>query len=133
MVRFTTVVLSPGHQALLNLETFLEVQLPALLRHMLTACDTQHPHLGIVPQPGQEFGRDEEILRSMLPTGDLDHAFVHHAFVARVHSLINLINDAEGGLGQALQGHEVEDGRDGAFAARLAVGIELLELFGFTS
>lgn len=63
----------------------------------------------------------------MLPTGNLDHSFMDHAFVSRVHALVDLVDDAEGGLSHGLEGHEVEDCRNGTFAAGLAMGVELLQ------
>lgn len=99
---------------------------------MLTTRDAQDAHLGIVPQAREELGRDEEVLAGVLAAGNLDHALVDHALVAGVHALVDLVDDAEGGLGHGLEGHEVEDGGDGAFAAGLAVGVELLEGFVFT-
>lgn len=57
-------------------------------------------------------------------TSQPDHASMHQAFIAGIHPLIDLVDDAEGRAGEGLEGHEVEDGRDGAFAARLAVRVE---------
>jgi hypothetical protein len=68
----------------------------------------------------------------VLATGNLDHALVYHALVAGVHALVNLVDDAEGRLGEGLEGHEEEDGGNGAFAAGLAVGVELLEFLVLT-
>lgn len=68
----------------------------------------------------------------MLAAGNLDHAFVDHALVAGVHALVDLVDDAEGGLGHGLEGHEEEDGGDGALAAGLAMSVELLEGFVFS-
>lgn len=44
------------------------------------------------------------------PTRDIHHSLMHQPFVARVHALVDLVDDAEGGTGQSLEGHEVEDG-----------------------
>jgi hypothetical protein len=99
---------------------------------VLAAGDAENTHLGVVTEAGEEFGCDEEVLAGVLATGNLDHAFVNHALVARVHALVDLVDDAEGGLGHGLEGHEVEDGGDGAFATGLAMGGELLERFVFT-
>lgn len=57
------------------------------------------------------------------PARDANHAFVNKTFVARVHTLVDLIDDAEGRAGQGLQRHEVEDCADGTFAPGLAVGV----------
>ena len=100
---------------------------------MLPAGNTQHPHLRIVLEPREQLGRDEEVLARVLAAGDLDHALVDHALVARVHALVDLVDDAEGRLGHGLEGHEVEDGGDGALAAGLAVRVELLEGFVFAA
>lgn len=59
----------------------------------------------------------------ILPARNTNHTFVHQSFVARIHSLVDLVDDAEGGFGQGLEGHEVEDCGDGAFAAGLAVRV----------
>lgn len=115
-----------GRQPLLNLQAPPEIELAALAGHMFAAGDAQDAHLGVVAEAREELGRDEEVLRRVLAARNLDHALVHHALVAGVHALVDLVDDAEGGLGHGLQGHEVEDGRDGALAARLAVGVELL-------
>lgn len=45
-------------------------------------------------------------------------------FVAGVHALVYFVDDAEGRAGEGLQGHEVEDCADGAFASGLAVGVK---------
>jgi hypothetical protein len=46
---------------------------------------------------------------------------VHHAFVTRVHALVDFIDDAEWRLGKVLQGHEIKDRGNGALATGLAV------------
>ena len=33
------------------------------------------------------------------PTGDIHHPLMYQPFVARVHALIDLVDDAEGGTG----------------------------------
>ena len=48
---------------------------------------------------------------------------MNEALVAGIHSLVYFVDDAEGGAGEGLEGHEVEDCGDGAFAAGLAVGV----------
>lgn len=96
---------------------------------MLAAGDAQDAHLGVVAQAREQLGRDEEVLARVLAAGNLHHALVHHALVARVHALVDLVDDAEGRLGHGLKRHEVEDGRHGALAAGLAVRCELLESF----
>lgn len=64
-----------------------------------------------------------------LTARDFDDATMHESLVAGVHALVDFVDDAEGAAGEGLQGHEVEDGGDGAFAAGLAVGVEDGELF----
>jgi hypothetical protein len=120
------------HEALLNLQTPAKVQLGPILGHVLPTGNAKHPHLGIVPQAREQLGRDEEVLARVLAAGDFDHAFVDHALVSGVHTLVDFVDDAEGGLGHGLKGHEEEDCRDGALTAGLAVGIELLERFVFS-
>ena len=65
-------------------------------------------------------------------TGDTDHTGVYESLVARIHALVYFVDDAEGRAGEGLEGHEVENCRDGAFAAGLAVRGELGEGFGFS-
>lgn len=55
------------------------------------------------------------------------------ALVAGVHALVDFVDDAEGRAGEGLEGHEVEDCGDGAFAAGLAVGVEDGEGFVFSA
>lgn len=117
------------HNALLNLQAPPKAELRSILGHVLPAGDAQHPHLGIVPQAREQLGCDEEVLARVLAAGNLNHALVDHALVAGVHALVDLVDDAEGGLGHGLEGHEEEDGGDGALATGLAMGIELLEGF----
>ena len=54
---------------------------------------------------------------------DANHTFVNKTFVAWIHTLVDLIDYAEGRAGQGLQRHEVKDCADGTFAAGLAVGV----------
>lgn len=77
---------------------------------MLATRDTMHRHLGVKLEAVEQLGCNEEVLACALAAGDVDHAAVHHAFVARVHALVDLVDNAEGGAGEVLQRHEVEDG-----------------------
>lgn len=120
------------HNALLNFQAPPKVELGPIPGHVLPAGDAKHPHLGIVPQTREQLGRDEEVLARVLAAGNLDHALVDHAFVAGVHALVDFVDDAEGRLGHGLEGHEEEDGGDGALAAGLAMSVELLEGFVFS-
>ena len=84
-----------------------------------------HPHPPLKPQPRQQLGRNKKILtRAINPTSNLDHAAVDEAFVAGVHALVDFVDDAEGGAGEGLERHEVEDCAYGALAAGLAVRVE---------
>ena len=65
---------------------------------MLATSNTQDAHLGVVPEASQQLGRDEEVLARVLAAGNLDHALVDHAFVPRVHALVDFVDDAERGL-----------------------------------
>ena len=94
---------------------------------MLAAGDTQDLHALVVPQAGEQLGCDKEVLRRVLVARDLDHALMHHALVARVHALVDLVDDAEWRLRHGLERHEVENGGHGALAAGLAVLVELLQ------
>jgi hypothetical protein len=52
-------------------------------------------------------------------------------FVARVHALVDLVDESERCAGETLQGHEIEYGGDGALAAGLAVVVKHGKWFGF--
>ena len=93
---------------------------------MLTTCNAEDLHSLVVSKTGQQLGRDEEVLACMLLASNLNHAFVNHSLVARVHALIDLVDDTERSSCHGLEGHEIEDGGDGTFAARLTMCIELL-------
>jgi hypothetical protein len=49
---------------------------------------------------------------------------VNIPFVARVHALVDLIDQSERRARQTLQRHKVEDGGDGTLAARLPMVVE---------
>lgn len=119
--------LGGGANSPLNTDELPEVELATLGGHVLARGDAEDAHALVVAQAGEQLGRDEEVLRRVLAAGDLDHALVHHALVARVHALVDLVDDAERRLRHRLQRHQVEDGRHGALAARLAVLVQLLE------
>lgn len=96
----------------------------------------------MVLEVGQQFGREEEV-SARAPTratgsvaktrggGEnaakanalshiglgrrLDESIVHVALHALVHALVDLVDESKGGLGELGQGHEVHDGREGAF------------------
>ncbi len=91
---------------------------------MFAAIDDVNLHLGMELQARQKLRCDEEILTCALLAGDVDHTLVHHALVAWIHTLIDLIDNPEWCLRKVLEGHEVEDCRDGALTARLAVRVE---------
>lgn len=99
---------------------------------MRTTRNAQDPHAPIVSQAREQLRRDEEVLARILLARDFHHAFVHQTLVAGIHALVDLVDDAEGCAGERLQGHEVEDGGDGTFAAGLTVGVEELEGFVFS-
>ena len=103
-----------------------------VFRHVFTTHNTKHLHTAIVFETGQQLGRDEEVLTGVLFAGDIDHALVHHALVARVHSLVDFVDEAEGRLCQRLKGHEVEDGRHRTLTTRLAIMIQTLERIVFS-
>jgi hypothetical protein len=84
----------------------------------------------------EQFGRDEKILAGVFGASNVDHAGVdesvsrgsamvssknrmscYRPLVARVHALVNFVDNAERCSGQALQCHEVEYGGHGALAA----------------
>lgn len=90
-------------------------------------------HLGVKLEARQKLRGDEEVLARARLAGDVDHALVDHAFVAGVHALVDFVDDAEGGAREVLQGHEVEDGGDGALAAGLPVRVEHGEGFAFAA
>lgn len=80
-------------------------------------------HLRMEFQITKQLRRDEEVLARALATRNVHHTLVYHAFVAGVHTLIDFVDDAEGGASEVLQGHEVEDCGDGALAAGLALRV----------
>ena len=57
---------------------------------------------------------------------------MNQSLITRIHSLVDLVDDSERRAGERLQGHEIENGGDGTFAARLAVRIEEGEGFVFS-
>lgn len=57
---------------------------------------------------------------------------MHEPLIARIHTLVDFVDDAEGRAREGLEGHEVEDRGDGALAAGLAVGVEDGEGFVFS-
>lgn len=109
LIHTTLPPLSLKHQSPLDLQALLKIEPPAVAGHMFATRNAQHPHLGIITQSRQKLGCDEEVLRCVLAAGNLHHTLVDHAFVSGVHTLIDLINDAEGGLSHRLKSHEVED------------------------
>lgn len=111
----------------------MKVELAAVLGHVLAAGNAKHAHLGVVPQAGEELRSDEKVLARVFAARNLHHALVHHALVAGVHALVDLVDDAKGRLRERLQRHEEEDGGHGALAAGLAVGGELLESFALSA
>jgi len=90
---------------------------------MFATVNYMHRHLLVKFEAGEEFGCHEKVLACPFLTCDIDHALVHHALIARIHALIDLVDDAEGRLREVLERHEVEYCRDGALAAGLAVRV----------
>lgn len=112
---------APHSQRLLRKRA--EIQLPMISRHVLPTGNAMNLHVLMIRQSRQQLRRDQEVLARVLGAGDLHHAGVDETLVARVHALVNLVDDAEGRTGERLQGHEEEDGADGTLAAGLAVGV----------
>lgn len=110
----------------------VEIHLVAVLRYIFTTGDAQDSHAFIIPQTGQELGRDQEVLTRVFAAGDLNHALVDHTLVARVHALVDLVHDAERGLCHRLQRHEVEDSGYSTLATGLAVLVQLYECLVLT-
>lgn len=52
-------------------------------------------------------------------------------FVARVHTLVDLVDQSERRTRETLQSHEVEDSGDSALATRLTVIVEDRQRFRF--
>lgn len=96
-------------EAFLNLEAALEVEQVPVIGHVLATGDAEYAHALVVIETREELGRDKEVLARMFVARNLDHAPVHHALVSGVHSLVDLVDDAEGGLRHGLQCHEEED------------------------
>jgi hypothetical protein len=99
---------------------------------MFARIDNMYLHLGMKLEASQEFGCDKEILTCTLLASNVDHALMHHAFIARVHTLVDLVDDTERRLGEILESHKVENGGDGALATGLAVRVENAEGLVFT-
>ena len=57
----------------------------------------------------EQLWRNKEVLTRIFLTSNVDHAFVYHALVAWVHTLINLVNHAEGRARKTLECHEIEN------------------------
>lgn len=96
--------------------------------HVLARGDAEDAHAALVGEVVEQFGGDEEVLGAspalarrpvffffsfgMLSeglgllghavedaAGDADHTFVDEAFVAGIHTLVDLVDDAEGRAG----------------------------------
>lgn len=119
--------------AFMDLQAAGKVELLALLGHVRATGDAENAHARVVPQTSEQLGCNEEVLRRVLTARDLDHALVHHALVARVHTLVDLVNHAERRLRHGLESHQVEDGGNSALATRLAVLVKLLEGLVFSA
>ncbi len=74
--------------------------------HVFTARDAMDLHARMKLETVQQLRGDQEVLTAacvgaviaspVVAAGDIDHAFVHDALVARIHPLIDLIHDPEG-------------------------------------
>jgi len=100
---------------------------------MLATGNAQHAHSAIVLEAVQQLGGDEEVLRSMFLAGDVNDAGVDHALVARVHALVDLVDDAERRAREGLQRHEVEDCGHSPLASGLPVRVQDGEGFRFAA
>jgi hypothetical protein len=107
----------------------IDIQLVAIFGHVYAAGNAQDSHVVVVRQAREKLWRDEKVLACMLFTCNLDHSLVHHAFVARVHTLVDLIDNTEGSLRHGLQGHDVKHCRYSTLTTRLAMLVEQLKLF----
>lgn len=99
---------------------------------MLTTCNTQDFHPLVVSKTGEKLGSDKKVLAGMFFTSDFDHTFVYHTFIARVHSLIDLINNSEWRSGHRLKRHQVENCGDGTFTSRLPLLVKYLKRLGLS-
>lgn len=99
---------------------------------MLARINNVDFHLGVELEASQKLWCDKEILTCAFLARNVDHAFMYHALIPRVHTLIDFVNDTEGRLGEILQGHQVEDRGDGTFATRLTMRVENTERLVFT-
>jgi len=100
-----------------------------LLEYMLSAVDNMRFHQSVIPQACEQFGCDEKILTCVFIASDFNHTLVNHALISRIHTLVNLIDNAEWGLCEGLEGHQVKDSRDRSLTTRLTVLVEDLEAF----
>lgn len=107
--------------------------------HVLATGDAVHLHARVVLEVREQLWCDEKVLRGVLGTGNIDNPGVNQPircqsessasmtdspFVAWVHALVDLVNNAERGARQALQCHEIEYGRHGPLASRLPVRVQ---------
>lgn len=69
---------------------------------MLSRIDDMDLHLGMELEASQELWCNKEILACAFLARNVYHALMYHAFVARVHTLIDFVDDAEGRLGEIL-------------------------------
>jgi hypothetical protein len=126
------IPLATSQNGFLDANDLRNIHTLIVLRHVLTTCNAQDFHSLVIPKTCKQLWGDEEVLACVLLASNLNHAFVNHPLVARVHALIDLIDNTERSSSHRLQGHEVENGRDGTFAARLTMCIELLQCFAFS-
>ena len=132
-----------------------KVKPAVVLGHMFATDDAQYPHTRFVDQSAKKLRCDQEVLTApasphlivafvvvgvgvgsggggvALGTGNIHQALMHHAFIARVHTLVDFVDDAEWRGGEGLERHEVEDGTNCSFATGLAVRVEEGEAFIF--
>lgn len=67
-------------------------------------------HPLMIFQAWKELWRNQEVLAGVLTARDVHHALVDHSFVARIHTLIDLVDDSERCARKGLECHEVENG-----------------------
>ncbi|KAH3688856.1 hypothetical protein WICPIJ_000162 [Wickerhamomyces pijperi] len=61
--------------------------------------NTMDSHSWMVVQISQQLWSDQEVLRGVLLTGNFNHILMNNTFVTSIHTLIDFINDSEGGIG----------------------------------
>ena len=105
------------------LRQHLEVQLSMIRGHILSTGNAMDLHVRMIFETIEQLRSDQEVLTCVLGASDVHHARVDEALVARIHPLVDLVDDSEWSTSQRLQSHQIEDGADGSLATRLSMRV----------